>query len=70
MACLKGILIMLSKRKCQTPGQTEKALQYEVQDMQDYVWNHGGEENIAMVQDVMDILTSVRNQWGMVYPFE
>ena len=51
-------------------GQTEKALQYEVQDMQDYVWNHGGEENIAMVQDVMDILTSVRSQWGMVYPFE
>ena len=51
-------------------GQTERALQYEVQDMQDYVWNHGGEENIAMVQDVMDILTSVRSQWGMVYPFE
>ncbi|MCI5951343.1 MAG: Gfo/Idh/MocA family oxidoreductase [Anaerostipes sp.] len=51
-------------------GHTEKALQYEVQDMQDYIWNHGGEENIAMVQDVMDILTSVRSQWGMVYPFE
>ncbi len=51
-------------------GKTEKALQYEVKDMQDYVLNHSGEENLKIIRDVMDILTSVRNQWGMVYPFE
>ncbi len=51
-------------------GKTEEALQYEVQDMQDYIWNHGGKENLRIVRDVMEILTAIRNQWGMVYPFE
>ena len=51
-------------------GESAKALQYEVADMQNYVWNNGGEENLAIVRDVMETLTSIRNQWGMVYPFE
>lgn len=51
-------------------GKTEEALQYEVQDMQDYIWNHGGKENLRIVRDVMEILSTIRNQWGMVYPFE
>lgn len=51
-------------------GESAKALQYEVQDMQDYVRNHGGKENLQIVRDVMETLTAVRNQWGMVYPFE
>lgn len=51
-------------------GKTEDALQYEVQDMQEYVYSQDGKENLQMVRDVMDILTAVRNQWGMVYPFE
>ncbi len=51
-------------------GKTEEALQYEVQDMQEYVRNQSGQENLQIIRDVMEILTSVRNQWGMVYPFE
>ncbi len=51
-------------------GDTAKALQYEVQDMQDYVQNRTGEENFQYVCDVMDTLTAIRNQWGMAYPFE
>lgn len=51
-------------------GKTEEALQYEVRDMQDYVRNHTGQENLQIVRDVMETLTAVRNQWGMVYPFE
>lgn len=51
-------------------GDSTKVLQYEVADMQNYVWNNGGEENLAIVRDVMETLTSIRNQWGMVYPFE
>lgn len=51
-------------------GTSASALQYEVQDMQDYVRNGNGAENLQMVRDVMQTLTSVRSQWGMVYPFE
>ena len=51
-------------------GKSEEALQYEVQDMQDYVHGKNGKENLQIVQDVMEILTAVRNQWGMEYPFE
>lgn len=51
-------------------GKTEEALQYEVCDMQDYVKNGNGEENLQIIRDVMETLTAIRNQWGMVYPFE
>ena len=51
-------------------GESAKALQYEVADMQDYVWNNGGKENLSIVRDVMETLTTIRNQWGMVYSFE
>lgn len=51
-------------------GKSEEALQYEVRDMQEYVWNQSGEENLQIIRDVMETLTAVRNQWGMVYPFE
>ena len=51
-------------------GKTAEALQYEVQDMQDYVWNHSGKDNLRIVRDVMETLSAIRNQWGMVYPFE
>ena len=34
------------------------------------VLNHGGKENLRIIRDVMQVLTAVRNQWGMVYPFE
>lgn len=51
-------------------GRTEDALLYEVQDMQAYVRSKNGKENLCMVRDVMQTLTAVRSQWGMVYPFE
>lgn len=51
-------------------GSTKDALQYEVQDMQEYVRRQDGMENLEMVRDVMEILTAVRSQWGLVYPFE
>lgn len=51
-------------------GESERALEYEVQDMQEYVRSQGGKENLQIVRDVMEILTAVRSQWGMVYPFE
>ena len=51
-------------------GETEKALDYEVKDMQDYVLNQGGKENLQYIRDVMATLTEIRRQWGMTYPFE
>ncbi len=51
-------------------GSKEEALQYEVKDMEMYIDEKNGEENLQMVRDVMATLSSIRNQWGMVYPFE
>ncbi len=51
-------------------GDTQKALDYEVKDMQDYIFNHTGEQNLQYIRDVMSTLTDIRKQWGMVYPFE
>ena len=51
-------------------GSTDAALQYEVRDMQEYILNKSGQENLRIVRDVMEVLTAVRNQWGLVYPFE
>lgn len=51
-------------------GNTDYALDYEVLDMQDYIKNGTGEQNLTYIRDVMSTLTEIRKQWGMVYPFE
>lgn len=51
-------------------GTSDRALEYEVLDMEDYVRHHNGRTNLQMVRDVMELLSAVRNQWGLVYPFE
>ena len=51
-------------------GNTDSALDYEVLDMQDYIINGTGEQNLQYIRDVMATLTEIRKQWGMIYPFE
>ncbi|MBA5851799.1 Gfo/Idh/MocA family oxidoreductase [Clostridium sp. cel8] len=51
-------------------GETEKALNYEVQDMQEYIMNKTGDEQLNLSIDVTHLLSEIRNQWGFVYPFE
>lgn len=51
-------------------GETEKALNYEVIDMQEYVSNMSGNKEIQFTKDVSHLLSEIRNQWGFVYPFE
>lgn len=51
-------------------GESAKALDYEILDMQDHVHNHKGQENLRYIRDVMATLTEIRKQWGMIYPFE
>ena len=50
-------------------GLTSMALEYEVKDMEDAV---GGNDNMHLdyTVDVMDMMTSIRDDWGMKYPGE
>lgn len=51
-------------------GETSQALQYEVQDMNDFILNKNSVNTLGLSLDVMNIMDEVRNQWGMKYPFE
>ena len=51
-------------------GETSKALIYEVEDMNNYVLNKSNSNTLGLSIDVMNIMDNVRNQWGIIYPFE
>lgn len=51
-------------------GRTEDALVYEVEAMEGTVSGTFSDNNLEISRDVMKILSSVRTQWGMKYPFE
>lgn len=51
-------------------GETARALEYEVADMQAYVADRTEGEALNWTRDVTSLLSEIRNQWGMVYPFE
>lgn len=51
-------------------GDSSKGLQYEVIDMQDYIINNSGLYELQLTRDVSSLLSQIRTQWGMVYPFE
>ena len=51
-------------------GVEAQALEYEILDMENYILNNGGDDVLQLSVDVMDIMTDVRNQWGIKYPFE
>lgn len=53
-----------------TAGDSSKALEYEVRDVQRYVEQGHDEGQLEMSHDVAHILTSVRTSWGMKYPFD
>lgn len=53
-----------------TAGNSDKALEYEVQDMQRYVEQGHDDGQLKMSHDVAHILTSIRTAWGMKYPFD
>lgn len=58
------------RREKISAGESKKALEYEITDMENYVDTKGGRENLQIVRDVMATLTAIRNQWGMKYEFE
>lgn len=51
-------------------GQTTEALSYEVADMEKAVAGLENTMHLAYTQDVMDIMTQLRKEWGLVYPEE
>lgn len=53
-----------------TAGDSAKALEYEVADMQRYVDQGHDDGQLALSQDVMELLTSIRTQWDLRYPFD
>ena len=46
-----------------TCGESSLALNYEIQDMEEYVSNLNGQTNLQCIQDVMDVLTRVQESW-------
>lgn len=51
-------------------GDTAKALQYEIEDMRRYIADKSHKETLDLSLDVMDIMSNVREQWGIKYSFE
>lgn len=51
-------------------GNTADALLYEVEDMEAAVSGKPSETYLNYTKDVMDIMTSIRKEWGMKYPEE
>ena len=45
-------------------GKSGLALNYEIRDMEEYVTNLSGEQNLEYIQDVRDVLTQVQKVWG------
>ncbi|TGA98729.1 Gfo/Idh/MocA family oxidoreductase [Sporolactobacillus shoreae] len=51
-------------------GDTAKAMAYEFEDMNAAVLGDRREETLHLTSDVVKIMTHVRKQWGIRYPFE
>ncbi|PKG24849.1 Gfo/Idh/MocA family protein [Niallia nealsonii] len=51
-------------------GDTNKALCYEIKDIEEYIHNKSSKKTLDLSVDVMDIMTDVRKQWGITYSFE
>ena len=51
-------------------GRTEDALYYEMLDMEEAVKGNKEVTHLNLTKDVMDIMTEIRREWGLVYPEE
>jgi predicted dehydrogenase len=51
-------------------GSTAHAMVYEFNDMNAAVRGERVEKTLPLTRDVVDIMTQVRDQWGIRYPFE
>ena len=53
-----------------TAGETEKALQYEAEYVNRVLNGEIEDKTMVYTTDVMDLMTNIRRQWGITFPFE
>lgn len=58
------------KKEIIKAGSTEKALDYEIEDMEKTIAEGKNLMCLEFTKDVMDIMTKIRVDWGMKYPEE
>lgn len=51
-------------------GNRNKVLEYEIEDMEEAISKESNNMHLDYTIDVMDIMTSIRKDWGMTYPEE
>ena len=51
-------------------GNRNNALDYEIEDMEEAISKESNNMYLDYTIDVMDIMTSIRKDWGMTYPEE
>ncbi|MFT8927741.1 MAG: Gfo/Idh/MocA family oxidoreductase [Sporolactobacillus sp.] len=56
--------------ECIEAGDTQQAMIYEYADMNAIVRGEKANDSLALTQDVIQLMTAIRNQWGIRYPFE
>lgn len=59
-----------NRREELTAGDTADALCYEIEDMEAAVSGERNDMHLDYTIDVMNIMTKLRNDWGMTYPEE
>lgn len=57
------------EREAVRAGKTADALRYELEDMEEAV-RAGGDMLLPYTTDVMELMTGLRKEWGVVYPEE
>lgn len=51
-------------------GETKRALQYEIEDIENAINGNDKDVLLEYTEDVMDIMTNIRKEWGMLYAQE
>lgn len=51
-------------------GDSEKALQYEIEEIESRIAGKSNWNSLALSLDVMDVMRQIREQWGIKYSFE
>ena len=57
------------ERETVKAGRTADALRYELEDMEEAV-RTGGDMLLTYTADVMELMTALRKEWGVIYPEE
>ncbi|SDQ16051.1 Gfo/Idh/MocA family oxidoreductase [Carnobacterium viridans] len=51
-------------------GDTKQAMNYEIADITDMILSDGPNPSLALTHDVMEIMDTLRKDWGLHYDFE